>query len=142
MRLLDDEPDLPLQVNIVPMIDAIFAILAFFIISTLFLTRLEGLPVQLPGASTAAPQQEAERVTVTIQADGSLFLNKDPLALEEIEPALQSRLADQSELIIIVNGDEAANYGSVIRVMDRLRQIEGARPVFATQAPQAETAVE
>ncbi|MEM8605015.1 MAG: biopolymer transporter ExbD [Cyanobacteria bacterium P01_H01_bin.121] len=103
MRLLDDEPDQPPQVNIVPMIDAIFAILAFFIISTLFLTRLEGLPVSLPRASTAAPQQEAERVTLTIQADGSLFLDQDPVELAGIEAALQAFLTDQSEVVVIVN---------------------------------------
>ncbi|MEY2914612.1 MAG: hypothetical protein RLZZ184_3921, partial [Cyanobacteriota bacterium] len=42
---LPDEPDIPAQINIVPMIDVIFAILTFFIMSTLFLNRSEGLPV-------------------------------------------------------------------------------------------------
>jgi len=50
---LPDEPELPTQINIVPMIDVIFAILTFFIISTLYLTRSQGLPVNLPSAKTA-----------------------------------------------------------------------------------------
>ncbi len=50
---LPDEPDMPSQINIVPMIDVIFAILTFFIMSTLYLTRSEGLPVNLPTASSA-----------------------------------------------------------------------------------------
>jgi len=45
---LPDEPEIPTAINIVPMIDVIFAILAFFIMSTLFLTRSEGLSVNLP----------------------------------------------------------------------------------------------
>ena len=50
---LPDEPELPAQINIVPMIDVIFAILTFFIMSTLYLHRSEGLPVNLPQAATA-----------------------------------------------------------------------------------------
>lgn len=54
---LPEEPDLPPQINIVPMIDVIFAILTFFILSSLFLTRLEGIPVNLPKAGTAENKQ-------------------------------------------------------------------------------------
>lgn len=52
-----DEADIPPQINIVPMIDVIFAILTFFIMSTLFLGRFEGLAVSLPQAQTAKPQK-------------------------------------------------------------------------------------
>ena len=63
---LPDEPDLPAQINIVPMIDVIFAILTFFIVATLFLNKSEGLPVNLPKASTAKPQLST-KVTVSIE---------------------------------------------------------------------------
>ena len=64
---LPDEPEIPPQINIVPMIDVIFAILTFFIMSTLFLTRSEGLSVNLPQAKSAKAQPSAP-ITITIDA--------------------------------------------------------------------------
>ena len=75
MRFLDDEPDIPPQINIVPMIDVIFSILAFFIVSSLFLTRSEGLDVNLPQASTSQLQR-TEQITVTINKKGQIFLKR------------------------------------------------------------------
>ncbi|MGF1542594.1 MAG: ExbD/TolR family protein, partial [Pleurocapsa sp.] len=71
---LPNEPDLPPSINIVPMIDVIFAILVFFIVSSLYLTRSEGLPVNLPRAKTAEVQQ-TKQITVTIDRDGKLSLD-------------------------------------------------------------------
>ncbi|MDY7023380.1 MAG: biopolymer transporter ExbD, partial [Cyanobacteriota bacterium] len=78
INLIDDELDKPAEINIVPMIDVIFSILAFFIISTLFLTRSEGLPVNLPKASTSQ-QQKTEQITVTIDSEGKVALNRENL---------------------------------------------------------------
>lgn len=80
-----DEPDLSPQINIVPMIDVIFAILTFFIMSTLFLGRFEGLAVNLPKAQSAKPQKTV-RATVTLDAKGNLFLNKNPLPVAPPAP--------------------------------------------------------
>lgn len=64
MNIPDDPDDSP-QINIVPMIDVIFAILTFFIMASLFLTRSEGLPVNLPQAETAQSQNQ-NKITITI----------------------------------------------------------------------------
>lgn len=134
MRLLDDEPDLPAQINIVPMIDAIFAILAFFIISTLFLTKSEGLPVTLPSATTSQ-RQESAPATVTIDAQSQLFLNRKPIAAPDLIPAISALKAEDPQLLVILNADETVTHGAVVRVMDQLRQIEGVRLAIATTQP-------
>lgn len=134
MRLLDDEPDLPAQINIVPMIDAIFAILAFFIISTLFLTKSEGLPVTLPSATTSQ-RQESAPATVTIDAQSQLFLNREPIAAPDLIPAITALKAEDPQLLVILNADETVTHGAVVRVMDQLRQIEGVRLAIATTQP-------
>ncbi len=79
---LPDEPDIPSQINIVPMIDVIFAILTFFIMSTLFLTRQEGLPVNLPKAATSQQSQIPTRITVTVEQSGQISLNKKPTTVD------------------------------------------------------------
>ena len=68
MRLPEEADSSRSGVNILPMIDVIFAILAFFVLSTLYLTRAEGLPVNLPQAVTATPQNQVN-LTLTIIAN-------------------------------------------------------------------------
>ena len=82
----------PAQINIVPMIDVIFAILTFFVMSTLFLTRSEGLPVNLPQASTASKPSQPLKVTLTVDKDGKLFLNKQPITLDEFEAGVKDKV--------------------------------------------------
>lgn len=131
---LPDESDAPMEINIVPMIDVIFSILAFFIISTLFLTRSEGLPVDLPAASTAQ-SQPSTKVTVTIEPDGEISLNRQSLELSELEAAVSELVEADAQTLVIVNADEDVDHGRVIAVMDRLRQVEGAKLAIAAQRP-------
>ena len=132
MRFLDDEPDIPPQINIVPMIDVIFSILAFFIISSLFLTRSEGLDVNLPQASTSQLQR-TEQITVTINKEGEIFLNKNPLELDKLETEVRQLTVPEQTSIVTLKADEEVNHGIVVQVMDRLRRIEEVKLAIATQ---------
>lgn len=129
---LPDEVEKSGEINIVPMIDVIFSILAFFIISSLYLTRSEGLPVNLPGATTAK-SQPSTKITVTIQPDGELALNRKPIELEALEQAVRSLVETNSEPLVIVNADEKVDHGQVVSVMDRLRKVKGAKLAIAAQ---------
>jgi biopolymer transport protein ExbD len=129
---LQDEPDIPAQINIVPMIDVIFAILTFFIMSTLFLTRSEGLPVNLPKAATGKTDRPAQ-VTVTINKTGQIFLNKEAIGLDQLETGVRQKIKPQQQLLVVLNADEGVNHGQVVAVMDKVRQVEGARLGIATR---------
>jgi biopolymer transport protein ExbD len=131
---IPDEPERNLEINLVPMIDVIFSILAFFIISTLFLTRSEGLPVDLPQAETSQQQSETE-VTVTIQANGKIALNKEEISLEKLIPEVTKISQNAQETLVIVKADKAVTHGDVVNVMDRLRQVEGVKLAIATTTP-------
>jgi len=132
---LPDEPDLPAQINIVPMIDVIFAILTFFIMSTLFLHRSEELPVNLPKAATAKAQSSAAPITVTVDSAGNVSLNRQPVTLETLPVKVQELMGKNTEVVVIINADQSATHGQVVVVMDRVRQVKGARLAIATQAP-------
>jgi len=131
---IPDEPERNLEINLVPMIDVIFSILAFFIISTLFLTRSQGLPVDLPQATTAQQQSETE-VTVTMQADGKIALNQEEISLENLVPEVTKISQTAQETLVIVKADKAVTHGDVVNVMDRLRQVEGVKLAIATTSP-------
>ncbi|MEA5575704.1 biopolymer transporter ExbD [Anabaena sp. UHCC 0451] len=132
---LPDEPDIPAQINIVPMIDVIFAILTFFIMSTLFLTRSEGLPVNLPQAATTKLQSSAEPITVTVDQTGKISLNRQPVAFNSLPAAVRELMGSTTEVMIIINADKNATHGQVVGVMDLLRQVQGAKLAIATQKP-------
>lgn len=129
MRIFE-EPEAPFQINIVPMIDVIFSILAFVIISSLSLTRSEGLPVNLPSATTAQ-QQESTEITVTIEPNGKISLNKEPIELEKLQDAVSSLTVPNAQSLVIVNADKAVEHGQVVDVMDRLRQVENVKLAIA-----------
>lgn len=130
---LSEEPDSPAQINIVPMIDVIFAILTFFIMSTLFLTRSEGLPVNLPKAATTKSQAAAEPITVTVDQNGEISINRQLVSLNRLTEQVQKLKGNNSEVLVIINADTNATHGQVVGVMDRLRQVEGAKLAIATQ---------
>lgn len=127
-----DEPEVPPQINIVPMIDVIFAILTFFIMSTLFLGRFEGLTVNLPKAQSAKPQQTI-RATVTLDKQGNLYLNKAPTQVEVLSSAVRQLNEPGKELIVVLNADGSVTHDRVVAVMDQIRQVEGAKMAIATQ---------
>jgi biopolymer transport protein ExbD len=129
---LPDESENPFQINIVPMIDVIFAILTFFIMSTLYVTRSEGLPVNLPTAATAEIQRQAQ-INVTINANGEIALNRKPIPLRQLENGVRSLIGSNSQSLVVINADERVAHGRVVSVMDRLRRVQGAKLAIAAQ---------
>lgn len=132
MRILE-EPEQPFAINIVPMIDVVFSILAFFIMSSLFLTKSQGLPVNLPQAATAEQQAKVD-FNVTVDESGAIFLNREPIALESLREAIALTLDSREAGLATINADEAVPHGAVVEVMDQLRSIEGLRLGISTRA--------
>jgi len=131
---LPEEPDNPPQISIVPMIDVIFALLTFFIVSTLSLTRSEGLPVNLPKAATAQSQSSSQ-IVVTLNQQGRLTLNRQPAQLGDLQARIRALMGKNPNAVVVINADERVSHGQVIAVMDRLRLIPGVRLAIAAQRP-------
>jgi biopolymer transport protein ExbD len=126
--------DRPIEINIVPMIDVTFAILTFFIMSTLFLTRSEGLPVNLPSAATTKTQQQT-KLAVTIKPDGQLALNRQPIQLDQLETGVRALMKPDQPTVVVIHADTQVEHGQVVAVMDQVRKIEGVKLSIATKKP-------
>jgi biopolymer transport protein ExbD len=127
------EPEQPTQINITPMIDVTFSILAFFILSTLSLTKLETLSVNLPQAKNAQPQLMA-KASLTINQQGEIFLNRQPIPADRVAEAIQQlQPSDQQPLTVIFNADQAINYGNAVSILDQIRQVPGVKVAIATK---------
>jgi len=119
---LPGEPDLPPRINILPMIDVIFAILVFFIVSSLYLTRSEGLPVNLPSAQTAEVQK-TKQITLSIDEQGQLTVDSKPTQIKQLKTEIEQLIATESSTTVIINADKTVEHGLVVDVIDQLRQI-------------------
>ncbi|NJR64575.1 MAG: biopolymer transporter ExbD [Leptolyngbyaceae cyanobacterium CRU_2_3] len=134
MNISEEDLDAIPPINIVPMIDVIFAILTFFIMSTLFLTRSEGLPVNLPKSATAEMQRQS-RITVTIDAKDQVSLNRQPVQVNQLASRIKTVMGKQSQAVVVINADETVRHGQVIAVMDQVRKVNGATIGIATRRP-------
>ena len=128
-----EEANEDFEINIIPMIDVIFAILAFFILSTLYLTKAEGLPVNLPQAVTATPQNQVD-VTLTITPEGGLFLGDAAVSLENLATAVE-QLSPNAPILVTIRADESTSHGRVVAAMDQLRTVERVKLGIATTRP-------
>jgi biopolymer transport protein ExbD len=131
---LPEEPDAPFQIYLAPMIDVVFALLTFFITSTLYLTRSQSLPVSLPRAITAQSQRVAQ-INVTIDQTGKISLDKKATQLDALTGQVRTLISQNRQAVVVINADERVNHGQVITVMDRLRTIPNVRIAIATRKP-------
>ena len=122
------------QINILPMIDIIFAILSFLIVSSLYLTRINTIPLELPKA-TSSIKQDKNFISISIDSLGNLFINKNKILLEELKLSI-SNLIDQNSKIVILNADKNVSHGIVVKVLDSLRSIEGLKIAISTKSLQ------
>jgi biopolymer transport protein ExbD len=108
------------RIEIIPMIDIIFFLLVFFMVSTLAMTINRGLPVNLPKA--ASPQEDLrESCNITVRLDGALFLNKEPTRLDLLGRQVRFSVEKDPELVVIINADDQALHGTIVSVMDEVR---------------------
>lgn len=133
MRFIEDEPDLPAQINLVSMIDVIFAILAFFIISSLFLSRNEGLPVNLPQADRAEIEDTVP-VVITVTASSEIFVSGQAIELDDLPAAVSEALNVAKTNVVMLNADASIRHGLAIAIIDRLQSLDNVRLAIATQS--------
>jgi biopolymer transport protein ExbD len=109
------------RIEIIPMIDVIFFLLVFFMVSTLSMTISRGLPVNLPTAATSQ-KDIRDNVSLTVTQDGKMFLNKEPVTLQNMGARVKAALASDPQLAIVINADGHVLHSTVVDILDELRQ--------------------
>jgi biopolymer transport protein ExbD len=131
---LPEEPDTPVFINITSLIDVTFSILAFFILSTLFLAQNLGLSVNLPKANNAKALKSI-KVALTVDKAGKVALNKKAIGVEEIAPKIKEFVikSQGNDVVVSLEADEDTRHGNVVAVIDKLRGIDGIKMAIRTQ---------
>jgi len=110
------------RIEIIPLIDVIFFLLATFVLFTLSLNKSNGLKVQLPVSETAVPRDPSGTVTVSITDEGALAWNMDLVTLDEFLLRLQQYHLQEPDGRILINGDEQAFFAQAVYVFDEARK--------------------
>ena len=109
------------RIEIIPMIDVIFFLLVFFMVSSLAMTRVNSVKVMLPKMSGKAESMK-QNIILTVKKDGSLLVNKTPVTLDTIGQQLAYQMQANPQDVVIINADEDVNYGQVVQAMDKAKQ--------------------
>lgn len=123
------------RIEIIPLIDVIFFLLATFVLFTLSLNRIQSVPVDLPQAA-AGPRSATDDDSVVIQVsdEGTAYWNRELVTLAEIPARLAGYKATTTTPKVLVSGDERASYGDAVQVLDAVRSA-GTRLVSIETAP-------
>jgi len=119
------------EINILPMIDVIFAILTFFIISSLYLIKLETIPLNLPAASTSSISKD-EFINVSVSSNEKIFLNNQEISIQKLNQNLKA-INTQNNKKVIISGDKNVDYGKIVEVLDELRKIKNLKIAISTK---------
>jgi len=140
----DDEPTImnlrptprePVDINLTPLIDVVFLLLIFFMVSTTF-NRDSELSIELPAASADAQQQQIDAIEVAIDAKGRFYVNGRQLLntqAKTLRQALQAAAGDSDSPPIILSADAMTPHQAVVQVMDAARELGFVRLTFATR---------
>lgn len=140
MKLLprhSEEPD----VNLTPMIDVVFLLLLFFMVSTSFI-RESSLKVDLPEASGQALAEQETPIDIIIRANGEVLVNDTPIAVatrDALRDLLKTTAGDNADPHIIISADANAEYQHIVTAMDAAQLLGFTRLTLATRQKTAET---
>lgn len=121
------------RLMIIPMIDIIFFLLVFFMMSMLSMVVQKSVPVNLPGAQTAKVDIQ-KKVPITVTADGSVFVNDTKTNIDGMIKYLQIEQVKGTDMTVVLRADTAAQYGAFVQVLDTLKQMNITKIAIATES--------
>ena len=119
------------SINILPMIDIIFAILSFFIISSLYLTRIDSIKVNLPKSSTAVREKNKPKI-ITVDENKKIYFESREINLKNISSVIRTNIKKIEDPIVILRADTSVNHGLIVNILDELRKIENLKIGIST----------
>ena len=122
------------RIEIIPLIDIIFFLLATFVMVSLSMIKNEGVPVNLPTAATSTPQEKRNDLTVSVIKTGEIYLDKQLVTPEELKIQLSLWKAKQTDPRIFIHGDQDASFKNIMLVMDTIRSLGITKVAMQTQA--------
>ena len=133
MKLHSPVPHRKARIEIIPLIDIMFFLLASFMLVSMSMIKLAGVKMTLPQAATAQPEKKPDFIPISVSALGDIFWDKDQKAIakEDITAKVKAQFQTNPDLRIYINADTDARHGAVIEVLDKVRQAGVTKVSFA-----------
>jgi biopolymer transport protein ExbD len=136
MKIDSPFPHRKARIEIIPLIDIMFFLLASFMLASLSMIRLQSIKMDLPTATMATRDFKPDIVNIAVDKVGDVYIDKKPLNVLELGSYLSNKFVLNTNLSVYISGDKDATHGSVIRVLDTVRR-EGIQKVSFAISPQA-----
>jgi biopolymer transport protein ExbD len=121
MNVTSPIPHKKARIEIIPLIDIMFFLLASFMMVSLSQTTMKGMKVNLPTGASGQTQSKKDYVSLSVDKDGYTYFDKEKIAIEEVLPRLRKVYLTNPEAKIFIRGDREAVHGNVTRVLDQIR---------------------
>jgi biopolymer transport protein ExbD len=122
------------RIEIIPLIDVMFFLLASFMLVSLSLQKAGTFQMTLPAATTSTPDFKPDMLNIGVEKDGQVSVEKKHLSLDELDSILKDRLRRNTNTPVYVTADRAALHGHVNRVLERVRGAGVLKVAFVTES--------
>ena len=122
MRLKDRRAFSKPEVMIIPMIDIMFFLLVFFMLSTLYMVDLKTIPVNMPKVQNAQSQTNVNYL-VTMKADGTLYLENKLIDEDTLLQAAKEKYEENNNFAVVNRADENVDYGKIMALLDKFKAV-------------------
>ena len=137
MKLRSKQIERKPRIEIVPLIDIMFFLLATFVMVSASMIKNRGIPVNLPQAYSGATQERKDFVSLTVTEKGEFFLAKNQVTKEQLPLALQSLKQNSQDPKVFINGDEKASVKDFVAALDEVRKAGITKVAIETEAKNA-----
>jgi len=120
------------QLMIIPMIDIIFFLLVFFMMSTLYMVEQNTVPINLP-ESSKSQSDIPKSIAISIMSDGKVLYEKEEIPLDLLKRRVTLEVSSNPDRVFMLRGDRLVEYGKVVAVMDELKEAGARRVAVATE---------
>ncbi len=134
MKIGSPWPEKKARIEIIPLIDIMFFLLAAFMLASLSMIRLQSLKMNLPTAMVATKTSKAP-ISISVKKNGDVYVEKTPYNLVELRAYLSNRYYLDTNVSVYITGDNEAHHGQTIDVLDLVRQEHIQQVSFAISAP-------
>ena len=119
-------------VNLTPLVDCVFLLLIFFMVTTVFI-HAKGLIVDLPGMAEAEEQQTKKKdINIIVNADGTIEIAGEPVDRTLLGSTIEKLMVEYQNENIIIQGDREAPHNDIVYVMDEAKRVNVVDIAFAT----------
>ena len=135
MKIGSPFPHKKARIEIIPLIDIMFFLLAAFMMASLSMIKLQSIKMDLPTATAATRDFKPEIINISVDKAGDIYIEKKPANALELHHYLSNKFRLNPEVPVYISGDKDATHGAVIRVLDLVRR-EGIQKVSFAISPQ------